>query len=526
MNKALTDYLFTKRVFVYDAAVQNEHPLETLFSLAKLFDIKIVEGEELAQVAMIEQASRSIGRYVHPAFYQGFPETVKRLTREELLFDQLVHYWQTYGFGNFDDAGRSVLEEKFERLAFRENCEPKEFRIIQKTEALKMLNKAVSAFLKSSRPLSETQYQTVLAHIAENSYQVTECCCTVTAIRLILDTGDLSYAEFLRLSDVIRFVDELNYRKYENENIKKLNLKNADRKTVETLIDLLVESNRANVTECFEKKALWAGVLHHIHYRPKTEKGEKFVALMRGDENRSVYSTFEKAMAAYDIDGAVACLCKGKGTGALLRRLNYLLSRCKDEKDVVAVLKRLKTGNGILLIQLLHQYANYGKEDRRTFLFTKYERLRKHKETADEKARRKSEIPEQLLPILVAAIRDNLRDVYKGRLGKVYVDKKMKKMALPLQETTSQGGFGVLPKGSRLPLEKGKKIRAFTYWEKVDDIDLSAIGVSEEGEMIEFSWRSMYENQGDAIAFSGDQTSGFYGGSEFYDVNFGEFKRK
>ena len=325
---------------------------------------------------------------------------------------------------------------------------------------------------------------------------------------------------------MIRCVDELNYRKYENENIKKLNLKNADRKTVAKLIDRLVEAENANVTECFEKKALWSGLLHHIHYRPKTEKGEKFVALMRGKENLSVYSAFEKAMAAYDVETATECLLKGKGTGALLRRLNYLLSRCKDEQDVAAVLKRLRTGNGILLIQLLHQYANYGTEERRTFLFTKHEKLRKHTETEQEKSRRRSEIPTQLIPTLVSTIRKNLREVYKGRLGKVYLDEKMKKMALPLQETTSQGGFGVLPKGSRLPLEKGKKIRAFTYWEKVDDIDLSAIGLCDDGRMIEFSWRSMYENQGEAIAFSGDQTSGFHGGSEFYDVHFGHFKKK
>ena len=78
----------------------------------------------------------------------------------------------------------------------------------------------------------------------------------------------------------------------------------------------------------------------------------------------------------------------------------------------------------------------------------------------------------------------------------------------------------MLPRGSRLPLEPGlKKIRAFTYWEKVDDIDLSLIGLTQDGRQREFSWRTMAQNQSDAIVFSGDQTSGYNGGSEYFDID-------
>lgn len=526
MQQVLTDFLFNKRVFVYDEQAPTENPCETVFALANMFGIKITAGSALAQVGMIEQASRLLGRYVPPAFYKGFPESVKKLTKDELLYDQLIHYMITYGFGFVEDGGHSLMEENFERLAFRESVEVKEFKIIKEAEAVETLRDGVAALFKSTRPISEAQYQFLLAFIKDYGYKPAECLCSVTAIRLLIDTGNFAYANFLRLSDVVRFVDELNYRKYDNENVKKLNLKNADRKTVAKLIGFLVEASNANVRDCFEKKAIWAGLLHHIHYQPKTEKGEEFVALMRGKENRSVYSDFEKAMSAFDIERATETLLQGKGSGALLRNLNYILSRCKDEKDVAFVMSKLRSNKGILLLQLLQQYAYYGKEERRTFLFTKYEKLRKHKETEEEQARRKSEIPETLLPTLLSVIRDNLRKVYKNRLGKVYLDEKMKMTALPLQETASQGGFGVLPKGSRLPLETGKKIRAFTYWEKVDDIDLSVIALGDNGEQMEFSWRTMYENQGEEITFSGDQTSGYNGGSEFYDIQFAAFKKK
>lgn len=121
---------------------------------------------------------------------------------------------------------------------------------------------------------------------------------------------------------------------------------------------------------------------------------------------------------------------------------------------------------------------------------------------------------------------ENLRANLKGKLGRVYVDETMKKIALPLQEASSNGGYGVLSKGSRIAVPAGKKIRAFTYWEKVDDIDLSVIGMSADGRQTEFSWRTMADKQSDVITFSGDETSGYKGGSEFFDIDTDRFLKE
>lgn len=114
----------------------------------------------------------------------------------------------------------------------------------------------------------------------------------------------------------------------------------------------------------------------------------------------------------------------------------------------------------------------------------------------------------------------------KNKLGKVYVDPAMKNYALPLAENTSQGGYGVLSKGSRISFDEGKKLRAFTYWERVNDIDLSVFALTEEGRRKEFSWRTMAGQQSDAITYSGDETSGYNGGSEYFDINLPEFKAR
>lgn len=215
---------------------------------------------------------------------------------------------------------------------------------------------------------------------------------------------------------------------------------------------------------------------------------------------------------------------QGKGEGTVIRNLNYLLSRCQTKTDIDYVLEHLHSKNPILLIQLYIHYMNYNEYSGRTFKFTKNNMLMVHKETLFEVKRRKSFVSKEVRNLVVPLIYKNLLDIYKGKLGTVYVDERMKKIALPLQETTSMCGFRVLPKGSRIPLGKGKIIRGFTYWEKVDDIDLSVMGITDEGTQEEFSWRTMAFATSPAIVYSGDQTSGYNGGSEYYDIDIEKFK--
>ena len=64
------------------------------------------------------------------------------------------------------------------------------------------------------------------------------------------------------------------------------------------------------------------------------------------------------------------------------------------------------------------------------------------------------------------------------------------------------------------------------YWEKVNDIDLSCFGMGEDGECVEFSWRTMgrlASSESETVAFSGDETSGYKGGSEYFDINLDQF---
>ena len=528
MKSIYKDYLFEKHILVSEGSAETtENQFETLFALANLFNIRIVSGEKLVDSSMIEYASVQLGENVPEPFYRGFPASVRELSPDQLFFDQMVHYTITYGFGDFSEAGHSLFEKNFERLAFKEGAEIKDFSVVTEDEAVSKLSEMVDNLLTGTRPLSDEQYELVKSFITEYNYTVSDIASKNTAVKLLMDIRDVRLAQYLSLSDIIRFVDELNYAKYNNKNIYKLNLKNQDRKFIIALIDSFFESGRCDIRNCFEKKKAWNGLLHHIHYQAKTPESQSFVDAMRGDRNESVFSEFERAMAAKNIKAAVDALKSGKGSAAVLRNLNYILSRCESVEDMNYILESMDTKNVIVLIQLLIQYSDYSKNQAsRTFKFTKYNQLRVHNETAEEQKKRRSYITEGQANMLAARIKENLQTVLKGRLGKVYIDENMKNYALPIQENTSQGGFGVLTRGSKINIGETKKLRAFTYWEKVNDIDLSVFGIEENGRRTEFSWRTMAGSQSEAITYSGDETSGYNGGSEYFDLDMDKFREK
>lgn len=523
MNPIYLDFLFSKGYLV-GTEPEPENVVETLFSLAKLFGIQIVSGHAMACQQMIGVAQTNLGRHVPAAFYRGFPESVRQLAPDQLRLDQLLHYFKTYYLGATQASGHSAFPEDVRRALFDEETEIRCFKILSETDAVTQMGTYVAAMLDSTRPLSNYQYLLVLNYIRDYDYTVGSCPCKDTAVRLLLDTRKAAFAAHLKLSDVIRLVELLQYQVYNSTDVKKLNLRNQDRVFLAKVLDTIFQSGECDVRTCFEKKRIWNGFLHHIHYKPVNARAAEFVEEMRGKYNRSAYSVFEAKMNAGDIGGAAQTLLKYKGSGAVLRNLNYMLGRCQTDEEVAAVLKAARSQNKIIMLQLLVQYSNYRAAGSRTFKFVRFNRLKVHRETEEEMRRRRSEIPALTADRVCKQLRADLAEACKNKLGKVYVDETVIGVALPLQENTAMGGVGVLPKGTRRPIAPGKKIRAFTYWEKVDDIDLSVIGITEDERQIEFSWRTMYNNQSDAIAFSGDQISGYNGGSEFFDISLQAFR--
>lgn len=544
MKKIFLEYLFHHNCLVSPAVTPGENIPELRFALARLFSIRITSGAELLRLEIIPMISNFLGTGVPAPFYRGFPDSVRALSVPELVVDQYLHYYRTYGQGDFSAAGHSVFEKEVERKCFREKTEVRDFAVLTETEAAAKLTEYAEGLLAGTRPLSDDRYGFLLDFLLEYHYHPKNCASKSTAFRLLADTGDLYYTGFLMLSDVTKMAEELNFRRKaekiskdrddfdkkskveESRSVFRLDLPNRDRKLITAVIDRLIADGKINIRDCFERKARWSGLLHHIHYRTKDPKGIEFVSAMRGPENRSILSAFEKAMAESGPLSAADVLVRAGKPGLLLRNLDYLLSRCSSDNEVRSLLEKTDTRNTVMLIQLLLHYEQEWDRGSRIFTFVKNSRLKKHEETAIEARRRRTVLAQRDRDAVSAVIRGMLERNLKGRLGRVYIDPAMKNAALPLQESAGQGGFGVLNRGTRIPLAPGKKIRAFTYWEKVHDIDLSVIGLGKDGEQVEFSWRSMAHSQSAAITFSGDETSGFDGGAEFFDVDPVLFREK
>lgn len=526
MKSIFKNYLFYRHFFVNDTNICKEEAFEVMISMAKLFNIRLTEGRELATMEHIRFASEKLGENVPKPFYTGFPKSVLELSFDERLLDQLLHYYKTYGCGDFENPGYSAFEESFLRTALNDTKSCKEFEVISESDAVNKLKGYVEAAMKSSRPLSDSMYNLVLEYIKEYKFEISECPCKDTAIRLLLDTNDYTYSDFISFSDILKIVEYINLNQYGNTNNCRLNFKNKDRKLIKAILDKKLEAGECNIRECFEKQKRWCGLLHHIHYKPGNEQGKRFVQEMREGTNKSAYAKFEKEMADGNIQNALLCLRENKGSGAVLRNLDYLLSRCKDMEDLDYVLNHINTDNPVILLQLYIHYVNYNDSYCRTFRFTKNKTMVVHRESIAEAGRRKTFVSKEIRCRLVKLIMENLKKIYHNRLGKVYIHEKMRKITLPLQEAAATGGFGVLPKGSRISLRQEGVLRCFTYWERVDDVDLSVIGLSEDGKQVEFSWRTMAEKNSPEIVYSGDVTDGYKGASEYFDVDIKLFKEK
>ena len=531
MKQNYVNYLNQKGILVSN---KGENQKEVLVSAVSTFGIVISEGAELASLDVIKQIESVIPRNIPESFYRGFPKSVLQLSVSELLLDQLFHYYASY-CANVDSK-YSLFEAEVERtLLPKSEVEYKQFRIVTEAEAEKLLVQYANDLLSGTRPLSDAHREFIFSMI-QDGFEPVKIASLKTATEILYKTKDVKFAKFIHLQDVIKYVEFMLENDYKPNpytkpmSIKKLNLKNTDRKFIAGILDIILENiNFTDIKLCSEKKKIWCGLLHHIHYVAHTDMGKEFVNYMRGNKNISYLSKFEQLMSDRDVIRAAEFLTSHKGSGFALRNLNYIISRCENDNERVAVLNTVTNGNKnpIVPLQLAISYIDYDTDRKqRYFSFVKNGMITNHTETAAEVKARKSLLTKEVVDNLYTSTLANVKNIYsQDKFGKIYIDEKMKNIAMPLFESSANLGYGVLPTSSRVAIPDN--VRVFTYWEKVNDIDLAVIGLNKDLHTTgAFGWYSMYGSQSDAITFSGDETRGYNGGSEYFDINIDAFKQK
>lgn len=352
MENILKQELFSRGILVSEEDdLSPADAFSAAVALGQEFAIRIKKGIEHANKGVIKDAALFFGKYVPEPFYRGFPDSVRELTPHQKFYDQCYSYAMTYGLGFFEDPSHSIFEKEVKRTLFKENVEPKDFVIVKEDEAKSILLEILTGYLNMSRPLNQDQY--AMIGMATERYGLDFIPdflpCKETAIKLIVWTNNLKFARSLELSDTIKLVEYL-ITSYRTEyvvphmKINKLNLKNADRKLIAKVIHAAFINNKTDVSNCFTRRKEWCGLLHHIHFKPENQGEEAFARMIRDPKqvNLSVESQFEDFMSKGKVAQAACWLSEMKGTGALVRSLNYILSRCKTDDEIKEVLSCLK----------------------------------------------------------------------------------------------------------------------------------------------------------------------------------------
>ena len=345
MNITLKEFLFRKHVLVSDMGLNNsENAFSAMVALKQKFGIQIEDGFEFASKQVIKDAEYFLGEHVPEPFYRGFPKSVLELTTDQRFFDQLLHYSVTSGLGWCRDVTHSTMETIMNRLAFNEAVTTKDFIIVDATSADTIVKGMIRELLSNKRsPLSIQERSAVFSGWDQYQTEIVpdKIACKKTAVELLYYSKNTGFLKTLDLPDTIKLLEYILYTNYGTERTNQLNLKNQDRKLLTKVIDhLLIRATYKDIKDCFEKRKTWCGLLHHIHYKPKSSKAESFVKSIRSGPTWSFMSEFEQTLS-YDPVLAAKKLKREKGEGALLRNLNYILSRCETDEDVLEVLKNV-----------------------------------------------------------------------------------------------------------------------------------------------------------------------------------------
>lgn len=283
MKQIYKEQLFQSRYIVSDIENSTENAFEVVFSFAALFNIRITTGEKLAQIEMIRFVSEQLGVDVPDSFYRNFPASVKSLSSDEMLFVQLYRYSKTHGLNLFEE-GNSFFESFLDKTAFREKSAIQDYAIISEREAKIKIDNIVADLIQSPTALTDKQYDLVLEYVRDYDVDVSTCGSKDTAIRLLADSRNMKLISFLSMPDVIPLVEEINYRSYGADDIKRMNLRNPDKKFISEVLDKLLENNRCGIEKYCDKMLSWTSLLRQLGYRASDDLMYALVACCNCNE--------------------------------------------------------------------------------------------------------------------------------------------------------------------------------------------------------------------------------------------------
>lgn len=189
MESPFREFLINHQTLVSNGAPKDEQePKYVMIALAKKFGVLVTEGVENLRLEHIQHVADARGVNVPEPFYKGFPESVLKLTTEQKLIDQILHYC------GFKDSVFESLVCDFKRKEFSENYEFINFKCVTADEAVELLAENVQDMLLSSRRLSDDKFKVCAEFyklLSHEDRRRTRVASVSTAARLVVATKDV-----------------------------------------------------------------------------------------------------------------------------------------------------------------------------------------------------------------------------------------------------------------------------------------------------------------------------------------------
>lgn len=484
----VADTIPTKAAFKLEGAYLNAFLLSN-------FGI-VVDKPELLTKEMVKDIS-DVYKLNVPKSYFANPQDTKFYTADELLIEQCISYFFAYGA---EDSHVHIFDKELPEYPVGNEIKIREFRILDSDEAANELYEITKAYAAYKRPWSQDELEEFAALYCEGCYNMKEMpiLCGDNAVTLL--ATDVNFAQFLFKKDVVK----LSVARAGEQ--KELTLDPDTRRLIKAILPLVKDCPMSKKqAKYFNKLVQITGV--NVKKASNVASPNK-LALEKLDNG--------------DVLGAAEIFAK---SGSLLERnLKFLLSRA-NPIEAVKVLDMLSDKNPTVLYQLMSTVTT-DSEDARIFSFFAKNKVKTHVETDYEARWRKSRLNEATKKLVHDVCFDKIAGHYKAaeKLGKVYIDPKFYRVAMPVNTSASGKGIDVPATGTRLPIN-GTKIRSFVHWENAFDIDSSTIYEHEDGKLNTINFYSYSDrNYNGASRFSGDITGPK--GTEYFDLDLVSLKKQ
>lgn len=300
---------------------------------------------------------------------------------------------------------------------------------------------------------------------------------------------------------------------------KLLSLRRSQRRRLLAALDAVVAAapgKLADVTKHREQfKRL--GERLHPHDYPQYPHALEVFAVARGEQAaRSLAAQAEIAFAAGDTAAALDAL--RRAPGMLLRAVDRLARNGTDPAELAAAVQDASASASTrVLVQLREHLMNRGSADPARLFVNQQGRAWT---APDERDPLDTTISEALIRALDGALAARL-----APQGRLVVAPEARALAVPVSDKHRPNGIGVLPRGSKLPVDN--LARFFVYWRQLErrtDYDLSVLLLDDDFRSVgQVSFTNLREL---GVVHSGDITEAPGGATEFIDLDLGNVRAR